>query len=83
MYADPDSNGQSVLSNPANVTDQKQSNADWRRRVVSVCADHGPITLSCGIYGDVIRFPPALTISNELKFKGFDILELTLRKKSP
>lgn len=41
---------------------------------------HGLVLLSCGINGNVIRFLPALTISDELIDEGFDILEACLER---
>jgi 4-aminobutyrate aminotransferase / (S)-3-amino-2-methylpropionate transaminase / 5-aminovalerate transaminase len=39
----------------------------------------GVIVLSCGTYGNVLRFLPPLTISDELLIEGLDVLELALR----
>ncbi|PRC45806.1 4-aminobutyrate--2-oxoglutarate transaminase, partial [Mycobacterium sp. ITM-2017-0098] len=39
----------------------------------------GVIVLSCGTFGNVLRFLPPLTISDELLLEGLDILELILR----
>lgn len=39
----------------------------------------GVIVLSCGTYGNVLRFLPPLTISDELLIEGLDVLELILR----
>ncbi|MDH6247184.1 4-aminobutyrate--2-oxoglutarate transaminase [Mycobacterium sp. OTB74] len=39
----------------------------------------GVIVLSCGTYGNVLRFLPPLTISDELLIEGLDVLELVLR----
>ncbi|MFV8052422.1 4-aminobutyrate--2-oxoglutarate transaminase [Mycobacterium sp. 48b] len=39
----------------------------------------GVIVLSCGTYGNVLRFLPPLTISDELLVEGLDVLELILR----
>ncbi|WP_454789853.1 4-aminobutyrate--2-oxoglutarate transaminase [Mycolicibacterium lutetiense] len=37
------------------------------------------IVLSCGTYGNVLRFLPPLTIGDELLVEGLDVLELILR----
>ncbi|MGV0742478.1 4-aminobutyrate--2-oxoglutarate transaminase [Mycolicibacterium sp. XJ870] len=42
----------------------------------------GVIVLSCGTYGNVLRFLPPLTISDELLVEGLDVLELILRDLS-
>ena len=39
----------------------------------------GVIVLSCGTFGNVLRFLPPLAISDELLLEGLDILELILR----
>ena len=39
----------------------------------------GVIVLSCGTYGNVLRFLPPLTISDDLLIEGLDVLELLLR----
>jgi 4-aminobutyrate aminotransferase-like enzyme len=36
------------------------------------------VLLSCGTYGNVIRFLPPLTISDALLNEGLDIIETTL-----
>lgn len=44
------------------------------RALVATAAKHGLILLSCGIRGNVIRFIPALTISDELIAEGLAII---------
>ncbi len=39
-------------------------NADLARRLIVSCREKGLITLACGMFGNVIRFLPALTISD-------------------
>jgi len=41
-------------------------------------ADAGLVLLSCGVYGNVIRFLPPLTISDAVLNEGLDIIEKTL-----
>ena len=36
------------------------------------------IVLSCGTYGNVLRFLPPLTISDDLLVEGVDVLALVL-----
>ncbi len=54
--------------------------ADLTRQLVASAYDNGLALLSCGVYGNVIRFLPALTISDELIEEGLDILESCLAK---
>jgi 4-aminobutyrate aminotransferase/(S)-3-amino-2-methylpropionate transaminase len=39
------------------------------------CHGEGLVTLTAGTYGNVLRFLPPLTISDELLHEGLDILE--------
>ncbi|MCV7278701.1 4-aminobutyrate--2-oxoglutarate transaminase [Mycolicibacterium flavescens] len=43
------------------------------------CHTAGVIVLSCGTFGNVLRFLPPLTISDELLVEGLDVLELVLK----
>ena len=43
-----------------------------------IAYENGLALLSCGVNGNVIRFLPALTISDELIDEGLDILEACL-----
>lgn len=48
--------------------------ADLTRAIMTLAYQRGLILLSCGIYGNVIRFLPALTISDDLIHEGLDIV---------
>jgi 4-aminobutyrate aminotransferase/(S)-3-amino-2-methylpropionate transaminase len=52
--------------------------ADLTKALVASAYEHGLVLLSCGVNGNVVRFLPALTISDELIDEGFDILETCL-----
>jgi 4-aminobutyrate aminotransferase/(S)-3-amino-2-methylpropionate transaminase len=54
--------------------DAGKPDPELTRALVASAAKHGLILLSCGIRGNVIRFIPALTISDELIDEGLDIL---------
>jgi len=58
--------------------DGHQPDADLTKALVGKAADSGLILLSCGVYGNVIRFLPALTITDTLIDEGLDILESCL-----
>ena len=58
--------------------DAEQPDPDLTREIVSLAHQKGLILLSCGTRGNVIRFLPALTISDELINEGLDILEACL-----
>ena len=46
--------------------------------MLKVANEHGLILLSCGTYGNVIRFLVPLTASDELVREGMDIFEAAL-----
>ena len=50
------------------------------KALVAAACESGLVLLSCGVNGNVIRFLPALTISDELIDEGLDILEACLEK---
>ncbi len=60
--------------------DVAQPAADLTKALVGAAYEHGLALLSCGVNGNVIRFLPALTISDELIDEGLDILEACLEK---
>lgn len=53
--------------------------ADLTKALCAGAHAAGVIVLSCGTYGNVLRFLPPLTISDELLIEGLDVLELILR----
>ncbi len=52
--------------------------ADLTKAVVQTAATKGLILLSCGVRGNVVRFLPPLTASDELINEGLDILRESL-----
>lgn len=50
--------------------DVEQPNTELTQAIIANAAKHGLILLACGFYGNVIRFLPALTISNEIAEEG-------------
>ena len=48
--------------------------------ISSFCHSQGVLTLTCGTYGNVLRFLPPLTISDELLTDALDVLEAALRE---
>ncbi|GAB5900949.1 4-aminobutyrate--2-oxoglutarate transaminase [Mycolicibacterium mageritense] len=53
--------------------------ADLTKALCAGAHAAGVIVLSCGTYGNVLRFLPPLAISDELLIEGLDVLELILR----
>ena len=58
--------------------DMAKPAAELTKAVLSAAYENGLVLLSCGVNGNVVRFLPALTISDELIDEGFDILETSL-----
>ncbi|MEG3755189.1 4-aminobutyrate--2-oxoglutarate transaminase [Psychromonas arctica] len=52
--------------------DPEQPNTALTQAIIANAAEHGLVLLACGFYGNVIRFLPALTISNETINEGLD-----------
>jgi 4-aminobutyrate aminotransferase / (S)-3-amino-2-methylpropionate transaminase / 5-aminovalerate transaminase len=51
---------------------------DRAKAIVDAAFDRGLLLLSCGLYGNVIRLLPALTISDEELGEGLALLEESL-----
>ena len=52
--------------------DAEQPNTQLTQAIIANAAKHGLVLLACGFYGNVIRFLPALTISDEIANEGLD-----------
>jgi len=52
----------------------KKPNAALTSAIAKHAADNGVLVLTCGTYGNVIRFLPALTISDELLREGLQVV---------
>ncbi|MEW6983815.1 4-aminobutyrate--2-oxoglutarate transaminase [Colwelliaceae bacterium 6471] len=52
--------------------DVEQANPELTQAIIAKAAQYGLILLACGFYGNVIRFLPALTISDEIINEGLD-----------
>ncbi|MEW6991597.1 4-aminobutyrate--2-oxoglutarate transaminase [Colwelliaceae bacterium 6441] len=55
--------------------DNKQPNVELTQAIIANAVKHGLILLACGFYGNVIRFLPALTASDEIINEGLDAFE--------
>jgi 4-aminobutyrate aminotransferase/(S)-3-amino-2-methylpropionate transaminase len=53
----------------------KTPDADLTARINEACHAAGLVTLTCGTFGNVFRFLPPLSASDELLSEGLDILE--------
>lgn len=60
--------------------DPHAPDADLAKALVQLAARNGLILLSCGVYGNVIRFLMPLTASDAIVSEGLDILERSLRE---
>jgi len=55
--------------------DSEQANTELTQAIIAKAAQYGLVLLACGFYGNVIRFLPALTISDEIANEGLDKFE--------
>jgi 4-aminobutyrate aminotransferase/(S)-3-amino-2-methylpropionate transaminase len=55
-----------------------QPDAELTRALVQAAARHGLVILSCGVYGNVIRFLAPLTIPDQILEEGLSKLEAAL-----
>jgi 4-aminobutyrate aminotransferase/(S)-3-amino-2-methylpropionate transaminase len=60
--------------------DAHQPDADLTKALVKHAAGKGLVLLSCGLYGNVIRFLAPLTASAEIVSEGLDIVIGSLRE---
>jgi 4-aminobutyrate aminotransferase/(S)-3-amino-2-methylpropionate transaminase len=52
--------------------DFEQPNTGLTQAIIAGATQHGLVLLACGFYGNVIRFLPALTITDEIASEGLD-----------
>jgi 4-aminobutyrate aminotransferase/(S)-3-amino-2-methylpropionate transaminase len=62
--------------------DTKQPNAALAKALVGAVHAQGLIALSCGTYGNVLRFLPPLTISDDLIHEGLGIIAEALKNSA-
>ena len=55
-----------------------EPDAELTKALSSAAHAAGVIVLTCGTYGNILRFLPPLTISDELLEEGLDVLALLL-----
>jgi 4-aminobutyrate aminotransferase len=63
-----------------NLPGTKTPDADFANKVRAKALDKGLILLTCGVYGNVIRFLSPITIQDDVFAEALDILENTLRE---
>ena len=56
-----------------------EPDAELTKELCAGCHAAGVIVLSCGTFGNVLRFLPPLTISDDLLVEGLDVLALVLK----
>ncbi|MGO6882999.1 4-aminobutyrate--2-oxoglutarate transaminase [Rhizobium ruizarguesonis] len=62
-----------------NIAGTATPDADFTNKVRLAALDKGLILLTCGVYGNVVRFLSPLTIQDEVFAEALDILESVLR----
>jgi 4-aminobutyrate aminotransferase len=63
-----------------NLPASKTPNADFTNKVRQKALDSGLILLTCGVYGNVIRFLAPITIQDGVFAEALDILEKVIRE---
>ena len=63
---------------PMLAIELEATSADEAKRVTVAAREQGPVLLSCGLYGNVIRLLPPLTATDEELERGLDILDSAL-----
>ena len=53
----------------------KEPDADLTKAVAAACHQRGVVVLTCGTYGNVLRFLPPLAISDALLTEALDVLD--------
>ena len=56
-----------------------EPDAELTKKLTGAAHAAGVVVLTCGTYGNILRFLPPLTISDELLLEGLDVLELILK----
>ena len=56
-----------------------EPDAELTKKLSTAAHQAGVIVLTCGTFGNVLRFLPPLTISDDLLGEALDVLELLLR----
>lgn len=59
---------------------QGEPDVTLTQQIIARAAEHGLILLSCGFYGNVLRFLPPLTIETDILQQGLDKLDVLLHK---
>ena len=73
-------NGAMIAMELVTNGEAKQPNTEVTQQIIAHAQEAGLVLLSCGYYGNVIRFLPALTITDELIAEGFDKFDALLAK---
>ncbi len=55
--------------------DPENANTELTQRIIGAAVEHGLVLLSCGFYANVIRFLPALTMTDALANESLDRFE--------
>jgi len=55
--------------------DKEQANTELTQAIIAKAAEYGLVLLACGFYGNVIRFLPALTMSDDIAIEGLGKFE--------
>ena len=65
-----------------NLPGKKTPNADFTNAVRVKALEKGLILLTCGVYGNVIRFLAPITVPDAIFNEALDIIEASIRECS-
>ena len=72
IIAEVRNKGSMIAIELVNDGDLEQPNAELTKNIIANASKYGLVLLSCGFNSNVIRFLPALTITNEIVEEGLD-----------
>lgn len=72
LILDVRNQGAMIAIELVNNGDSEQPNTELTGAIIAKAAEHGLILLACGFYSNVIRFLPALTMSDDIANEGLD-----------
>ena len=74
MIGDVRGRGAMMAIELCHARDPRARTPPARPRSSAYCHQHGVVTLTCGTWGNVFRFLPPLSISDELLDEAFDVV---------
>ncbi len=73
-------NGAMIALELLHDNDPQQPNQELTQKIIAQAANNQLLLLPCGLYGNVIRFLPPLTISHDVVHEGMDYFDNILKQ---